>query len=81
MVRATFQAEIMNKLMDSLTETELDIVKRARNAHPNNKAKHSSLREYNLSTQFEALVGFWYLLGEKQKLQNMFNNYVLENLC
>ena len=80
-VKATNQAEIMAKLVADLTDDELDIVKRARNAHPNNKAKSSSLHEYNLSTQFEALVGYWYLQNEQEKLNRMFNSYVVEKLC
>ena len=70
----------MNELKEDLNGEELDLVLRARNAHPNNKAKNSSLQEYSLATQFEALVGFWYLKKEDEKLQNMFKRYVVEKL-
>lgn len=79
-VCARYQAEIMEQLKQSLTEDELDIVMRARNSHTNNKAKNSTLQEYNLATQFEALVGYWYLNGEKEKLNEMFQKYVVEKL-
>lgn len=79
-VKAPNQAEIMREIKDSLTEEETDIVMRARNSHINNKAKNSSFEEYSLATQFEALVGFWYLNKESEKLQNMFNTYVIEKL-
>ena len=79
-VCARFQAEIMAKLKSNLTENEQDVVMRARNAHVNNKAKNSTLAEYSLATQFEALVGFWYLNGEKEKLNNMFEKLVVEKL-
>ena len=79
-VKAPNQAEIMREIKDSLTEEEIDIVMRARNSHINNKAKNSSFEEYSLATQFEALVGFWYLNKEIEKLQNMFNTYVIEKL-
>lgn len=79
-VKAPYQAEIMREIKDSLTEEEIDIVMRARNSHINNKAKNSSFEEYSLATQFEALVGFWYLNKESEKLQNMFNTYVIEKL-
>lgn len=79
-VKAPNQAEIMREIKDSLTEEEIDIVMRARNSHINNKAKNSSFEEYSLATQFEALVGFWYLNKESEKLQNMFNTYVIEKL-
>ena len=49
---------------------------RARNSHLNSKAKNSTLEEYSLATQFEALVGYWYLNEEKEKLNSLFENYV-----
>lgn len=80
-VCARTQAEIMEKLKIELAEDELDIVNRARNSHTNNKAKNSTLAEYNLATQFEALVGYWHLNGERMKLEEMFSKYVKEKLC
>ena len=79
-VCARAQAEIMNQIKDSLTEDELDIVNRARNSHLNSKAKNSTLAEYSLATQFEALVGYWYLDKQEEKLNEMFKNYVMEKL-
>lgn len=79
-VCARFQAEIMEKLKPTLTEEEQDVVMRARNSHTNNKAKNSTLAEYNLATQFEALVGFWYLNKQEDKLKNMFETLVVGKL-
>lgn len=79
-VCAKTQAEIMNCLKESLTEAETDVVMRARNTHLSSKAKNSSLAEYSLATQFEALIGFWYLNNEKQKLDKMFIDYVENRL-
>lgn len=79
-VCARTQAEIMNELKNDLNEVELDVVMRARNSHLNSKAKNSSLTEYSLATQFEALVGFWFLNKEEEKLQNMFANFVEKRL-
>ena len=75
-VCAKTQADIMKNLKETLTEDETDIVMRARNSHTNNKAKNSTLEEYNLATQFEALVGYWYLNNQQDKLETMFNNFV-----
>ncbi len=77
-VCARNQAEIMRELKNSLTEDELDIVMRARNAHTNNKAKNSTLEEYSLATQFEALIGYWFLNNNRNKLDDMLKKYVLE---
>ena len=80
-VCAKTQAEIMKDLKLNLTEDEIDVVMRARNSHTNNKAKNSTLEEYNLATQFEALVGYWFLNNDEKKLNNMFLKYVVEKLC
>ena len=70
----------MNQLKDTLAQDELDIVMRARNSHINSKAKHSTLQEYSLATQFEALVGYWYLNKNYDKLNKMFDDLVKERL-
>ena len=79
-VCAKTQAEIMKELKYVLNEDELDVVMRARNSHTNNKAKNSTFEEYSLATQFEALVGYWYLNDETNKLKDMFNTYVVNKL-
>lgn len=79
-VCAKAQAEIMNQIKDNLTEDETDVVMRARNTHLSSKAKNSSLAEYSLATQFEALVGFWHLNGEKEKLNKLFKDFVEDRL-
>lgn len=79
-VCAKNQALIMQDIKPELTEEETEIAMRARNAHPNNKAKNSSYEEYSLATQFEALVGFWYLKNEQKKLKNMFKRFVEQKL-
>lgn len=79
-VCAKTQAELMNQLKDSLVQDELDIVMRARNSHINSKAKHSTLQEYSLATQFEALIGYWYLNKNYDKLNKMFDDLVKERL-
>ena len=77
-VCAKAQAEIMNQIKDNLTEDETDVVMRARNTHLSSKAKNSSLAEYSLATQFEAVIGYWYLNNQKDKLDEMFKKYIVE---
>jgi len=79
-VCAKTQAEIMKEIKPALLDDEIDIVMRARNSHTNNKAKNSTYEEYSLATQFEALVGYWYLNNEENKLNDMFNKYVVGRL-
>lgn len=79
-VCAKTQAEIMKEIKQTLTEDETDVVMRARNSHTNNKAKNSTYEEYSLATQFEALIGYWYLNNEEDKLNEMFNKHVVGRL-
>ena len=67
-VKATAQAEFIKKIMPLLTEEEVDIFKRARNAKKGTRAKSASVSEYNASTGFEALIGYLYLIGEIERL-------------
>ena len=80
-VKASYQAEILRNLKDTLNEEESDIVRRARNSHLNNIAKNSTHEEYSLATQLETLVGYWYLTEQKEKLDNMFKEFVEKKLC
>lgn len=61
------QAEFALKLFPTLNEEEKEIYMRARNSHPNNKAKNASYEEYHLATAFEAVYGFWALNLSKYK--------------
>lgn len=71
-VCAKNQAKLLADIMPLLDEEETDIVYRARNAHVNNKAKNSTQTEYNLATQFEAIVGYLYLINS-EKLNLILN--------
>ncbi len=80
-VCARNQAEIMRSIHDKLNVDELDIAMRARNSHlANRKAKNSTVEEYSLATQFEALIGFWYLNEEKEKLDKIMDEFVWSRL-
>ena len=67
-VKATAQAEFIKDIIDLFNEDELAIFKRARNAKKQSKAKHATVTEYNLSTGFEAVIGYLYLIGEIERL-------------
>lgn len=70
---AKSQANKLNGLMEHLNETELDIVRRARNAKTNNIAKNSDVETYKKATSFEALIGYLYLKGDFDRL-----NFILK---
>lgn len=72
-VSAKAQAKILNAFTESgiLTEREVEIVKRGRNAKSGTTPKNTELKVYRLSTAFESLMGYLYLddqLGRMEAL-------------
>ena len=68
-VKASYQAEKLHELENSLTEEEQDIARRARNL-PVPIARRSNQAEYRQATALEALIGWWYL-NNKQRLETI----------
>ena len=64
LVKASAQSEIIEKLKPYLTEEEMGIFKRGRNAKSFTMAKHATMADYRTATGFEALVG-WLFLEER----------------
>ena len=72
-VKAKAQAEILERIMDSLTEKEVEIVKRGRNAENHHTAKNATTAEYSHATAFEALIGYLYLAKEDERLKEILD--------
>ena len=72
-VKATAQAEFVKEILPLLTEEELSVFKRARNAKKPTKAKHATVAEYNVATGFEAVLGFLHLVGDTERLNFLLN--------
>lgn len=72
-VSAIAQAEVLNCLLASnfLTEEEVSVVMRGRNAKPGNVRKNTDLQTYRKSTAFEALIGYLYLLNKYERLDEV----------
>lgn len=66
------QSDIMEKLMPLLTEEELAIYKRGRNARTSHTPKNATNSQYHSATGFEALCGYLYLKGEIDRLNELF---------
>ena len=67
------QAQASQKLLPILTEEEMDVLKRGRNAHTNHVPKNSSSADYHAATAFETLFGYLYLTGRIDRLREFFN--------
>ena len=69
LVKAETQAKIAIALMDELTEEELAVYKRGRNAKSYTMAKNASMKDYRMATGFEALIGYLYLAEKHHRLK------------
>lgn len=72
LVRAGMQARLVKQLEEELDETEMGVFKRARNAKGQHTPKGATAGEYHTATGLEALVGYWYLTGAKERLARCF---------
>ncbi|MBR0423565.1 MAG: ribonuclease III [Clostridia bacterium] len=65
------QSDFFDDIKDILTNEEINIYKRGRNAHVNNTPKKASRVEYHRATGIEALFGYLYLTGDKERLAEL----------
>ena len=72
-IKASAQAKYMDDIMSALSEDEIAVFKRARNTHMNTMAKHASVADYKKASGFEAVIGYLYLLGENERLEELFD--------
>ena len=70
-VKAAAQEQSLRALADELTETEADVVRRARNHKITSKPKNADPVTYKMATAFEALLGYLYLDGQEELLQTV----------
>ncbi len=67
-VKAAAQAKSVHTILDSLTEDELAVFKRGRNAHSATVPKNASISDYRAATGFEALLGYLFLKDADERL-------------
>lgn len=71
-VSAPSQAASARLLLPELTEEERSVFRRARNSHVHGIPHGSTAEEYHLATALEALFGWLYLRGERERLNQLF---------
>jgi len=71
-VAAPAQAAMVQKILPVLTEEEGDVYRRGRNTSPHSVPKAASREEYQAATALEALFGWLWLRGEKDRLNELF---------
>lgn len=67
-VNAAAQAAVAMAVMDMLTEEEVSVYRRGRNAKSNTSAKNASIEDYRKATGLEALVGYLYLSDRFERI-------------
>lgn len=72
-VRAAYQSKAVDIIMPVLTEEELSVFKRGRNATGNTVPKSSNPVEYRRATALEALFGYLYLIGNSERIVELFD--------
>lgn len=68
LVQAGAQAELYHTVKDLLTEEEMAVYKRGRNAKSFTSAKNAGLLEYRTATGLEALMGYLYLTDRIERI-------------
>ena len=71
-VQATEQSKAVENILPVLSEKELEIYKRGRNAKTH-VPKSASPADYRRATGLECLFGYLYLAGEQGRLRELFD--------
>lgn len=74
-VSAHGQSGLTEEMLPLLTEDETAIFLRGRNAKKPMKSKHATVAEYNRSTGFEAVIGYLYLTGQHQRIDELLETH------
>ena len=81
LVRAESQAERAQRILPFLTEEELAVFKRGRNAQVHSVPQHASRAQYGTATALEALFGWLYLSGQRQRASDLFETMMEDEVC
>lgn len=72
LVRAEAQSAAVDRILPLLSEEETAVFHLGRNHKFSAKPKHSTVVEYRRATGFEALFGWLYLCGMKERTAELF---------
>ena len=79
LVCAAKQAELSERILPLLTEEELGVFRRGRNANVHTIPHSTDHATYRSATALEALFGYLYLKGERERLGALFSVMMEEN--
>ena len=67
------QAELVQRVLPQLTEEELAVYKRGRNANVHAMPRSATPAQYHAATGLECLMGWLYLRGDKERAEQLFH--------
>lgn len=70
-VQAKAQAKLVRELEGRLTAEETAVIRRGRNAKSPHTPRSTGVIDYRQSTAFECLIGYLYLKGDKDRLDEI----------
>lgn len=73
LVCAQKQAELAQQVLPQLTEEELAVYKRGRNANVHAMPRSATPAQYHAATGLECLMGWLYLRGDKERAEQLFH--------
>lgn len=71
-VCAPAQATFADRILPILTEEEMAVYKRGRNAHVHAIPKNATASQYGKATGVEALFGWLHLMGRQGRIEELF---------
>ena len=71
LVKAKTQSDMILSLYEDLTEDEVRVYKRGRNAKAITRAKNASMGDYRRATGFEAVMGYLYLTEQSERMMEL----------
>ena len=78
LVKASAQSAMIEKLKPYLTEEEMSVFKRGRNAKAATMAKNATMSDYRRATGFEALMGYLYLTEQWERMLELMKTGIRE---
>ena len=79
-VKASAQSQMVEKLLPLMTPEEETIYKRGRNAKSPTMAKNATMAEYRRATGVEALMGFLYLDNQFERIVELIQTAMNEEI-
>ena len=73
MVKATYQAAFVDKMLPLLNEEEMTHYRRGKNSHVHAVPKSATPAQYAKATGLEAMFGYLFRSGQKDRANEIFN--------